>query len=86
VEVGEVPIYHVQIDGAEENNTIPVSCFTTNVKEGNKVIVTIKDHTAIITGNMSNPSADNEYVGDIIDIKINEVSVIDIKDIEALWN
>ena len=47
---------YVQIDGSEL--LTPVSA-TTNVKDGERVIVTIKNHTATVTGNMTSPSARN---------------------------
>ena len=45
---------NVQLDGSSV--LTPVST-TTNVKDGERVTVLIKDHTAIITGNMSSPAA-----------------------------
>lgn len=50
---------YVKIDGSEL--LTPVST-TANTKNGERVVVMIKDHTAIITGNISSPSA---RVGDL---------------------
>lgn len=80
--------YYARIDGADENNLVPISRFASNVKADDKVIIMIKDHTAIVTGNVDNPSTDNKQVNDLIDEKVSEVDVssIDIEDIQALWD
>ena len=58
--------YCVKIDGSEI--LTPIST-TTVVAEGDKVTVMIKDHTAIVTGNLSSPSA---RVKDTVDVdKLN---------------
>lgn len=53
---------NVQLDGS--NVLTPVST-TTNVKDGERVTVMIKDHTAIITGNMSSPAARTDEVKEV---------------------
>lgn len=58
----------VQLDGSEGSPLIPVTT-STNVRDGDRVIVTIKDHKASIVGNMTSPSAtvkDNQETGDKI--------------------
>ena len=55
----ETSVY-VKIDGSEYNT--PVYC-TADVKNGDRVTVLIKNHTAIVTGNITSPAA---RVGDII--------------------
>lgn len=50
---------YVQLDGSEL--LTPVSS-TTDIIDGDRVTVLIKDHTATITGNLTSPSARLEYV------------------------
>lgn len=52
----------VKLDGSEI--LTPVST-TTNVEDGERVTVMIKDHSAIITGNISSPSARTEEVENV---------------------
>lgn len=56
---------YVRIDGSEL--LTPVST-TTEMKNGERVTVTIKDHTAIATGNLSSPAARTGTVNDIAQI------------------
>lgn len=51
---------YVKIDGSEYNT--PVYC-TADVKNGDRVTVLIKNHSAIVTGNITSPAA---RVGDVI--------------------
>ena len=58
----------VQLDGSDGSPLVPVTT-STNVRDGDRVIVTIKDHKASIVGNMTSPSAtvkDNQEIGDQI--------------------
>ena len=58
----------VQLDGSDGSPLVPVTT-STNVRDGDRVIVTIKDHRASIVGNMTSPSAtvkDNQEIGDQI--------------------
>lgn len=79
--------YYAQIDGATTDNLIPISRLTSNVQTGEKVIIMIKDHTAIVTGNVSKPSIDGEQAGTIVDEKFSQLEVesIDIDHIKSLW-
>lgn len=79
--------FYARIDGAEENVLIPISHFTSKVNHGEKVIIMIKDHAAIVTGNVDNPSTDTTQVNEIVGEAVSEIdfSPIDIEDIEALW-
>lgn len=63
---------YVKIDGSDQ--LTPVSS-TTVVEDGDRVIVTIKNHSAIVTGNTSSPSASNK---DVIEIgnKISEFEIV----------
>lgn len=53
---------YVQLDGS---NLLTPYETTTAVKEGDRVLVTIKDHTAIVTGSTTSPSASNDSVIEI---------------------
>lgn len=58
----------VQLDGSDGSPLVPVTT-STNVRDGDRVIVTIKDHKASIVGNVTSPSAtvkDNQEIGDQI--------------------
>lgn len=71
---------HVQLDGSEV--LTPVST-TANVKDGERVTVLIKDHTAIITGNMSSPSARTGEVEDLTK-QVNEFDEVVTEDLRAV--
>ena len=57
---------YVRLDGSEL--LTPVST-TADIKTGERVTVLIKDHSALITGNVSNPSASTESV-EVLDGKV----------------
>lgn len=63
---------YVQLDGSDL--LTPIST-TTVVKEEDRVMVTIKNHTAIVTGDLTNPSANNKDVTEIGD-KISEFEIV----------
>lgn len=63
---------YVQLDGSEL--LTPVSS-TTVVNEGDRVMVTIKNHEAIVTGDLTNPSASDKEVKEI-GSKITEFEII----------
>lgn len=54
----------VNIDGSD---TITPVVTTSDVKPGERVTVMIKDHSATIMGNISNPSAGTEEMGKVLD-------------------
>lgn len=62
----------VQIDGSDRYT--PVST-TADVKAGERVVVTIKNHTATVTGNMSSPAARTDDVKEI-GSQISEFEII----------
>lgn len=62
---------YVKMDGSELLTPIAV---TTNVQNGERVTVLIKNHTATVTGNLTAPSASNREVYEIGD-KITEMEV-----------
>lgn len=55
---------YVNIDGSDSITPVVT---TSEVKAGERVTVMIKDHTATIIGNISNPSASTESVGKVLD-------------------
>lgn len=63
---------YVQLDGSDL--LTPISS-TTVVKDGDRVMVTIKNHTAIVTGDFTNQSASNK---DVVEIgnKISEFEIV----------
>lgn len=63
---------YVKLDGSDL--LTPVST-TTSVADGERVAVTIQNHTATVTGNMSSPSASSSDVQDIAD-EISEFEII----------
>lgn len=62
----------VQLDGSEL--LTPVTS-TISVKDGDRVTVMIKNHTAIVTGNITDPSASNSKTEEIGN-KINEFEIV----------
>ena len=64
----------VQLDGSELYT--PLST-TADVKDGDRVTVVVKDHTAIVTGNLSDPSASSGTVTQV------EVKVVEMDNIIA---
>lgn len=79
----------VRIDGSDQ--LTPIISSTAGMKDGDRVTVLIKDHTATVTGNTSSPSAGQDDIDDshqeIID-QITEVEILvaekaSIKDLEA---
>lgn len=66
---------YVQIDGAD---ILTPASSTTSVKDGERVTIMIKNHTAVITGNISNPAASSGSIEDILEAasKITEVEIL----------
>lgn len=78
---------YVQIDGSEVLTPVVA---TANTKDGERVIVTIKNHTAIITGNLSSPAARLDDLEDTDELakKITEFEIaigdkVSTKDFDA---
>lgn len=76
--------YYVRLDGSTTN--IPISRFTSQVNIDERVIVMIKDHTAIVTGNLQSPAAGESYVNTTVDEKIKTIQSISTQEIEDLWS
>ena len=53
---------YVQLDGSD---LLTPASTTTNAKEGDRVTVLIKDHSAVVTGNLSSPSATDKEVKEV---------------------
>ena len=63
---------YVQLDGSDL--LTPVSK-TANAKDGDRVTITIKNHSAILDGNLSSPSATSKEVSDVGN-KITEFEIV----------
>lgn len=63
---------YVQLDGSDV--LTPVSS-TVKMKSGERVMVTIKDHSAIVTGNLTTHAARSDDMDDIVDA-ITEVEIL----------
>lgn len=78
-------INYVKIDGSDLLTPVSSTTFT---EDGERVTVTIKNHTAMVTGNISSPSARNTDVSDI-NKQISEFGTlmsykINTKDLDAV--
>lgn len=68
---------YVRLDGSDQ--LTPVISSTAGMKNGDRVTVMIKDHTATVTGNTSSPSAGKDDIEDAkteIGNKITEVEIL----------
>lgn len=74
-------VCYVKLDGAD--NDIPVTRYTSTVEAGERVMVMIKNHTAVITGNLKSPSAGTTHVTTIIK---ESIPVADQSFIDGLWS
>ncbi len=63
-------VTYVQLDGSEGRLT-PISPTTTDIEDGDRVSVAIRNHVAIITGNLTSPSARTDTVK-VIDGKVED--------------
>lgn len=73
----------VILDGSDIE--LPIAHFTTQVNPNERVIVMIKNHSAIVTGNITSQSSTVTYVDNELR-KVVSMSVIDIPTIEKLWS
>ena len=65
---------YVKIDGSD---LITPTETTTDIEEGERVTVLIKDHSAIITGNITSPSASANRVNGIVDVVSEKLGVFE---------
>ena len=72
---------YVQIDGSSIKT--PVNT-TSDISDGDRVIVLIKNHEAIIIGNVSSPSAKNSVVGDQYDSLQQQIDALSPENIIKL--
>lgn len=79
-------LYYVKIDGAEEGELTPVSKLATNVNPNQKAIVMIKDHIAVVTGNLTTPALETTQVRKEINRRLSQIETISEDDIDALWS
>lgn len=70
----------VKIDGSE--SLTPVSTVI-NVEDGERVILTIENHKAMITGNLSSPAARTKEVEGLKEVVANKVDTAQLKAIKA---
>lgn len=71
--------YFVKLDGAADGTLTPVAS-TVEVSDGERVTVMIKNHTATITGNFSEPAAKNS---DVVEAQTNiEEAQSDIEEVQ----
>lgn len=70
---------YVKLDGSELLTPITT---TSNVKNGERVTVTIKNHSAIVTGNVTSPSASSDDVDDLCD-QISDFEIVIAEKIQA---
>ena len=68
---------YVRLDGS--NIDTPISS-TADVAVGDRVTVMIKNHSAIVTGNLSNPSASRAVVDDVV---VEVADKISVKELQA---
>ena len=76
--------YYVTLDGS--NIETPISRFTSTVnvdsENPERVIVMIKNHEAIVTGNVSSAATTESYVNE----KLGEFLIVNTLEVSALWN
>ena len=67
---------YVRLDGSEQ--LTPVISSTAGMRDGDRVTVMIKDHTAKVTGNTSSPSAGSSDLDDIRDEVADQITEVEI--------
>ena len=71
---------YVQIDGSNGQLT-PIASSTVGMKDGDRVTVQIKNHSANVTGNATDPSAGKSYADDInnkVDNAVDQIAEFEI--------
>lgn len=76
-------IRYVQIDGS--NVLTPVQS-TAVIRSGARVTIMLKDHQAIVTGNLTDPSASSGDVSDIGDVETALTTKVDKTEFELTIN
>lgn len=83
---------YVQIDGSDQYT--PISSLdkdgnsmyssSTDIAVGDRVMITIKDHSATVTGNMSSPATSRDTVTGIVNDKVGEFESVNTGDLTAI--
>lgn len=73
----------VRLDGAAEDQLIPITNCTVAVANKDRVIVSIRNHSAVVTGNLTTPSTTVTYVNEVKTIITKEVKADVIEAAEA---
>lgn len=73
---------YVRFDGADR--LTPIST-TTNIKPGERVLVTIKNRSAVVTGNISSPTAGSSELKDVEHTMSDKMTTNDIEAIYAIF-
>lgn len=76
-------VRYVQIDGS--NVLTPVQS-TAVIRSGARVTIMLKDHQAIVTGNLTDPSASSGDVSDIGDVETALTTKVDKSEFELTIN
>lgn len=76
-------VRYVQIDGS--NALTPVQS-TAVIRSGARVTIMLKDHQAIVTGNLTDPSASSGDVSDIGDVETALTTKVDKSEFELTIN
>lgn len=79
---GDTPKYYVKLDGSDIET--PVSDFTSEINTAQRVIVMIKNHAAIVTGNITSKSTSTNYVDTAISNAQMNIPTISLTDIDTL--
>ena len=74
----------VILDGSKTE--LPIAHFTTKVDPSERVIVMIKNHQAIVTGNITSEASTVKYVDKKIEDISLTISSIDTDTIDQLWS
>lgn len=76
---------YVKLDGASDEILTPIDTVSF-IAPGDRVMVTIKNHTAIVTGNITKPSASNFSLLEVSEDLANKLSIDELQnEIGPLW-
>lgn len=76
---------YVRFDGSSIET--PITRFTSLVSENERVTVMVKNHTAVITGNLGSPSAGETHVISTVDQTLEEkLQEVSEDFIDSLWS
>lgn len=72
-------VVYVQIDGNADSDGLTPASTTTNLAVGDRVYVTIQNHSAVVTGNITDPSATNTNLTDAVNNVSTKFEVLEDK-------